>query len=459
MSWMDRVRRVPVRSLAFAGGIAVLAVAISLVNFSPSLRHLDVTVLSGSAQGNYHAVVARLAAAAERRKGRIENRVTSGTVDNLRRLAAAADGCEVQFALAQDGVPAPDGAELEVLARLTRTESVFVVGRDAERLTRFAEMTGMRIGIGPERSGTDYLARAIFETDDFRPLGLRLENHPVEHQLDLVAGGQLDLGVFVMDENAALMREAVRDRGIQLASLEHLAVIADRFDFLSHGRIAAGQYDPVRVLPPVDRPVLRVNTLLVGNGCASRTDIIGLLSVMTETMPGFLDRNKTGGGGGGFPRSEQAKAFFANDGPGWTDTYLPTWLIDLMPLNNWVYVVMAISLLFNALSGWHRLRLWRIDANRDRAHQIVRDVLGERLTPAEIHALAPAPKLRTDQALAQLDGAMADLDALRIKCRKQQNSILVPMGAEWIYRYEEEQMEQVLTALRAFRERARATAS
>ena len=46
---------------------------------------------------------------------------------------------------------------------------------------------------------------------------------------------------------------------------------------------------------------------------------------------------------------------------------------------------------------------------------------------------------------------LRDLDALRVKTRKQENSPLVPMGTEWMYRYEEEQMELLLTALRVFR--------
>ena len=88
---------------------------------------------------------------------------------------------------------------------------------------------------------------------------------------------------------------------------------------------------------------------------------------------------------------------------------------------------------------WHKVRLWRIDANRDKAFQIVRDALGEQLTPREIanaraHRRAPAPRSATASTRR-----IADLDALRVKTRKQENSMLVPLGAEWMYRYEEEQ--------------------
>ena len=41
----------------------------------------------------------------------------------------------------------------------------------------------------------------------------------------------------------------------------------------ARGTVFAGQFDPVRVLPSTATPVLRVDTLILGNGCASRTAI------------------------------------------------------------------------------------------------------------------------------------------------------------------------------------------
>jgi hypothetical protein len=198
--------------------------------------------------------------------------------------------------------------------------------------------------------------------------------------------------------------------------------------------------------------VLRVDTLVLSNGCAGRSATMGLLSLMSQQIPEFVDNNKSSIGSAYFPKSEIAKEFFENEGPGLADTYLP-WLVDIMPLGYWFYVIMTISVLFNAMSGWHRLRLWRVDANRDKTQQLVRDALGEELTPDEILKLEPTAKHSDQETLAKIDQALAALDAQRIVCRRHQNSILVPMGQEWIYRYEEQQMEQTLTALRAFRSR------
>jgi len=54
---------------------------------------------------------------------------------------------------------------------------------------------------------------------------------------------------------------------------------------------------------------------------------------------------------------------------------------------------------------------------------------------------------------AQLDDTIEKFNVLRERCRNYENSALVPMGQELAYRYQEEQMEMTLTALRAFRHR------
>jgi TRAP-type uncharacterized transport system substrate-binding protein len=443
MSWR-RPKRLPIGGVALFLMTVIIALAFKGVNFGAKLNHVDLNFASGSPGGNYSAIVDRLAARAAKRGGEIINVSTQGSVENIRRLA---QGCDIHFALVQDGIPLPDADKLELIGRLPRSETVFIIGRDAARLTKLVDLRGMRIGIGPPSSGTDHLARSFLESDDVKPLGLKISNHSLDEQLVLVSSGGLDLAVFVMDETAQLMRTAIRERGLQLVSLENLEVIPTRVPFVSVGTIRAGQYDMLAVIPPKDHPVLRVDTLLLGNRCGSRSEEIGLLSVLTEELPGFMAAN-TRDHGGALRRSLVAKEFYANEGPGFADQYIP-WLVDIMPLGNWFYIAMSVSVLFNLMTLVHKVRLWRIDSNRDKAFHIVLVALGETLTPAEIMTLEPTDEHRKHRE--RIDAALKDLDALRAKTRIQENSFLVPLGAEWMYRYEEEQMESFLSALRVFR--------
>lgn len=452
MSGLGKKRRFPLKVLILLGVVVVLALVFALVDLSPDLGHLDARILSGPEKGNYYAVVDRLSAAADEQDGTITNAATAGTVDALAELVAASDSCGAQFALVQDGVPPPKNGSLELIARLRKSESVFAIGPDAARLTQFSQLRGMKIGVGPAGSGTSYLAHQVFGDADLASLSPTLSNHDLDTQLQLLQSGELDLGVFVLDEDAEIIRRAVRDLNMQIAAFENWDVVARKHSFLWHGRIAAGQFDPVGMLPPSDRRVLRVDTLVVGNDCANRTETIALLSLLADEFPGLVEHNRLRGRSDLFPVSSTSESYWQTGGPGILEQHVP-WLVDIMAPSNWVYVVMTISVLFNLMTFWHRFRLWRLDANRDKADEVIRDILGVTLTSEEIMELEPSEEHKKPQAINDLDEALEAYDALRARCQIQANSMLVPMGQEGAYRYQEDQMEDTLTAVRVFRSR------
>ena len=201
------VRRVAV----LIGVLAVLASIIASLDLQPNFARVKGAILSGAEGGNYHAIVALLAAEAHGGRGHIENLATQGSVDNIEQLAAAHQTCRAHFALVQDGLDWPSGFEL--VARLPRSESVFFLGRDADRVRALTDLRGLRIGIGPEGSGTALLARKILDSRDLAGLGLGLTHHPLDEQLSLLQTGGLDLGMLVMDEDALMVEDAVRNRG------------------------------------------------------------------------------------------------------------------------------------------------------------------------------------------------------------------------------------------------------
>ena len=59
-----------------------------------------------------------------------------------------------------------------------------------------------------------------------------------------------------------------------------------------------------------------------------------------------------------------ALQFFRTGQPEFADRYFP-WLVNLMSPVYWVYLVMAVTILFNVLKALSRFRLWRIDSTRE----------------------------------------------------------------------------------------------
>jgi hypothetical protein len=437
----------PTRLAVLLGLVGLSLVVFAVIDVRPNLEHLDVELLSGPKSGAYYALAEELGAAAQQQQGEVAAIPSQGSQDNLTRLASDKQDCKTQFALVQDGITLPPGVEL--IARLPKSESVFFLGRDAAKLTRFAQLQGMTIGIGPARSGSDHLARQLFALPDLAALGVVLRNHGVQQQLDMLAAGKLALGIFVIDEDASLIHRAVTEHRLELASFEHLDVVARRFPYLWHGRIGTGQFDSVKLIPPRDKRVLRVDTLVVGNGCATHAQTIGLLTLLQLRFPGLIEHQRRRANAGNVAVNRSASDFFAGGGPDIADKHVP-WLVDIMPPSSWAYVVMALSVLFNIMAFGHRFRLWRIDANRVRIDHAIREALGTRLTPQEIHDLEPQERHLTREVRASIDKALQDLRELRTRCRKQSVSMLVPMGQEMAYRYQEDQIEEALAAVRHF---------
>ena len=228
-----------------AGDAGLVAALVGFSDHTPDLSHLRVGFLSGGERGNYYAIVSALAAEARRQKGRIDNLSSAGSVENVSRLTAGQPACDVHFALVQDGMEWPAGHRLELIGRLGKAESLVFLGRDADRVRSLADLRGKRIGVGPVGSGTERVARQVLAP--LGELGMSLSTHSLEEQLAKLESGELDLGAMVIDEDARLLREAVRDRKLQILDLPAAEALARPLPFAHVGRIAVR---PVRSTPP-----------------------------------------------------------------------------------------------------------------------------------------------------------------------------------------------------------------
>jgi TRAP-type uncharacterized transport system substrate-binding protein len=432
------------------GILLLLGLAAAFVDRSPNLSHLQVSVLSASKQGNYYAIVNALAAEARQQQGRITNVASAGSVENLARLVASRTACDVHFALVQDGIPWPAGSALELLGRLSKAESLVFLGRDADRIKSPSDLRGMRIGIGPIGSGTAHVARQVLAP--LTELNLTLLTQSLDEQLVQLERGELDLGAMVIDEDAQRLVEAVRDRQLQILSLPHADMLARRLPFTRVGRIGAGQYDPVRVLPGEDKYVLQIDTLLVGNRCARWSVTQAFLTVVATVFPDFVRHNRDMSNRTRLPLASAAQSYFKNEGPDIVGVYAP-WVVDLMPTARWIQLFLAFTIIDKVMVGLHLFRLWRIDARRFRIEGAMQDLFGSGVTVGEIAEMPPRNQRHPSEMRAQLDMLIEQLGTLADQCRRQSQSWLVPMGQEMAYRYQERLMADLLYALRAFRDR------
>jgi len=434
--------------------ILVVAAAAAAVAAGFGVAHdygyLNASILTGSPSGEYYALATRLAGRAKRERGTLTVVPTAGSIENVSRLAAGRGHCAEMFALIQDGTPVSADAGLQLLGRLPQPESLLLLGRQGHAFHTFADLRGKSIGIGPQESGTAYLMHQLFEDSDLRGLDAHLSNHGLSEQAKLVAQGDLDLAAFVMPEETEFLYTVIRQYDLDIVSPADLEGLITRYPWLSLGRIPAGRYDLVRGVPAADKQVARLATLAIASPCAKRADRVALLMLLTAELPGFARGNPPGSTSSAtvLPLATSAHQFFLTGEPEIADRYFP-WLVNLMSPAYWVYLFMAVTILFNGMKAYSRFRLWRIDATREKLATEIKQLVDPKLTHAQIREAPSGIALAAAEKQFAAQSIMDRLAALHTRCRRYTNSFVTPMGDEMFYRYQQSLIDEATTTVGA----------
>jgi len=419
--------------------------------------YLHASILTGSPSGQYYVLATRLAERAKREHGTLTVVPTAGSIENIKRLAAGRGHCAEMFALIQDGTPVSADAGLLLLGRLPQPESLLLLARQGHAFHTFADLRGASIGVGPEGSGTAYLMHQLFEDSDLRDLGARLTNHGLRDQADLVAQGKLDLAALVMPEDTEFLYTVIRQYGLDIVSPDDLQGLIARYPWLSLGRVPAGRYDLVRVVPAVEKQIARLSTLVVASQCAKRADRAALLMLLAAELPGFVRGNPPASTSSAtiLPLAPSAHQFFLTGEPEIADRYFP-WLVNLMSPAYWVYLFMAVTILFNGMKAYSRFRLWRIDAAREKLATNIKQLIDPKLTHAQIREAPAETLMASAETQSAAQRIMNQLAELRARCQRQTNSFITPMGDEMFYRYQQSLIDDATTTVGALLQHSKA---
>src|SRR5262247_422949 len=440
----------PLRILLLLITAALVAAVAANLGIARDYGYLRASILTGAAGGHYHTLATRLADRARRRHGSLSVIPTAGSIENVSRLTSGQARCDEMFALIQDGTPVLAGAKLELLGRLPEPESLLLLGRPGNAFHTFADLRGASIGVGPQGSGTAYIMHQLFQDSDLRELNVRLSYHELPEQARLVAQGKLDLAAVVMQEDAEFLHNVIRQDGLDIVAPADFQGLVARYPWLSLGRIPVGRYDLVRPIPATDKQVARLNTLVVASLCARRADRIALLMLLGAELPGFVRANPPGFTSSAtvVPLTRESQQSFTTGEPNIADRYFP-WLVNLLSPAYWVYLVMAVTILFNAMTLFSRFCLWRIDAAREKLEIALKELVNPRLTHAQMRTVPADRVMAAPEQRAAAQSILDRLVELRTRCQRQASSIVTPLGDEMYYRYQQFLIDDATTTLAA----------
>ncbi|MDH3287309.1 MAG: C4-dicarboxylate ABC transporter substrate-binding protein [Betaproteobacteria bacterium] len=400
--------------VAFREFVLVAAVALLIIGLAfwiafrfvrPAPPH-DFVMSTGSDSGAYHAYGERYSELLARDKLKVTVRTSSGSVENLRRLADDKSGVSVAFV--QGGVGnATEYPNLVTLAALYY-EPLWVFYRGERELTLLSALVDKRVAIGPEGSGTRALALALAAaskiTDrakSFLPLG------GAEAAAALIKG-EVDAALFVAGPDAPVVQQLLRAEGVRLMSLDHAEALSRRFPYLARVSLPRGGIDIADDIPPREVTLVATTAYLV-----ARDDFHpALVSVLLQAVarvhrvggvfyrPGEFPAARDGD----FPLSEDARRYFTS-GPPFLQRYMPFWVANLIQ-RLLVLLVPLIAVVIPVMRIFPGVYKWRVRRRVFRWYHALRAVEAET-------AKNPAPE-RARELLVQIDTIQDGVSRTRV---------------------------------------------
>ena len=408
---LARFSRVSLRDLAVTAGPVILVTAVAIVAalwFVRPAPPRTIAITSGPDGSIFRLTAEKYGKILARNGVTLRILRSEGSLDNLRKLVDPASRVDVGFV--QGGLSA--GVDTDRLVSLGSVfhEPLVLFYRGAAPVDRISGLSGRRIAIGPEGSGTHALALILLKANGIEPGGatafLSLEGDDATRAL---IEGKVG-AAFLMGDSAApaMMRRLLRTPGIRLFDFMQADAYARRFPYLSKFDLPMGAFDLGKNTPPADIHLIGPTVELV-----ARESLHPALSdMLIEAAREVHGRATLLQRAGEFPApleheyriSEDARRYY-NSGKSFLYRNLPFWLASLAD-RALVVLVPIIVLLVPGLKLVPKLYSWRIRSRIYRCYG--------KLIALERSLLAkPSPGER-DEILKRLDDIEAEVNRMKM---------------------------------------------
>ncbi|MGE0628218.1 MAG: TAXI family TRAP transporter solute-binding subunit [Hyphomicrobiaceae bacterium] len=191
---------------------------------------------------------------------KLEQRVTTGSFENLQLLKDPAAG--VQVGILQGGISnASEAPGLRSLGRIGY-EPVWIFHR-GPAVDRLAGLRGKRILIGPAGGGTHFLARRLLAASGVDEKNSTLIAMELPDYVAAFREGQADAGILVLGPDAGTIKRLLEIPGIRLLDLAQAEAYAQRFPYLQALELKQGVLDLARNVPDRDTSMVATMAALV----------------------------------------------------------------------------------------------------------------------------------------------------------------------------------------------------
>jgi TRAP-type uncharacterized transport system substrate-binding protein len=336
-------------------------------------------------------------------------------LDNLNRLSDTKSG--VDITMVQSGISGTgDSSDLVSLGSLFY-QPLTIFYRSPKELLRLSELRSQRIAIGPDGSGTRFLALALLKANEIEPEGpttlLSLEGDAAKTAL---LRKEVD-AIFLSGDSAspATIREMLHTEGIRLFDFPQADAYVRRFAYLSKLVVPSGAFDLGLNLPPSPINMLAPTVELLAHSNLHPA-LCDLLIEAAFEVHGHASLLQSAGqfptpSANFYPTSEEAARFYKTGNKSFAYRYLPFWVASL--LNRTLFVLLPIIVVvIPGLRFLPQLYSWRVNGRIHRRYgelmALERETLGNPSEERRAELLDRLDEIENSVITSKVPGSHAD---------------------------------------------------
>jgi len=318
----------------------------------------QLTIATGSEEGEYHAFATALAQVVARHSNiKISVIESQGAQQNLELMEQG----KAQLAIIQsDTPPKPSTQAMAFLF----PEIFHLVARPDANIQNFSDLRNKRVAVMPEGSGSHRLFWALVEHYNLQQTFTPITYSPNEAYAALKQG-QVDALGRVMALGNASIKDLLRSTQSRLVPIDQVEALRLSLPYLEASTIPKGTYDGLTPIPANDLPVVGVRAVLVSHAevkpeivktitqtlFESRNELVALYpQTATVRLPEAMENL-------GIPLHPGAIEYYAPDRP-----FLVNFLVDYAES-----IGLIISLAALGISGLIQFRVWLNTNQKNRA--------------------------------------------------------------------------------------------
>ena len=334
-------RRDLVRTVVLVALLAAACIWLSL-RFIEPIPPRRIVIASGPEFSLFHQQAQRYKAALAAEGVTLEERITEGAGENYRLLLDRKSGVDIAFV--QGGIATfPEADSLVMIASLYY-EPLWIFLRRGEPIDALAALRGKRVSMGMPGSGTNALATPLLAASGVTSTNTKLLRVPTDHASDALKGGDVDAALMVGGIRTPVIRAALTDSSLELASLAQADAYPQRYPFLTRRTLHAGAIEFVPLTPERDVALISTEAML-----AARDDVHpAIVNMLLELIRDEHDDQGYFEAPNEFPNVEQVDLRVSPDairhrrfGPSLLYRYLPFWVATFVER----FIIIVVPLL------------------------------------------------------------------------------------------------------------------